>query len=146
MILIRLCAILVLLLAMLATPAARAGDLAGFDTALEETTQHNRAALGHLRASDTMLAIIELGRLRESFGLLVERYGRALRDAHDDKAAVTTIMVDVPLRIVTAQMMIDLGRPDIAANSLVAVCRSLGALHEPGDRNAAASCEGDISR
>ena len=39
--------------------------------------------------------------------------------------------VDVPLRLVTADMMINFGRLAIAYNSLVAVCGSLDALRLP---------------
>lgn len=130
-----------ILLALALVPMARADDNAGFVTALDITTQHSRAALAHLRAGDVPLAVMEIARLRESFSLLMERYGAARRAAVDDKTAYATTVVDVPLRIVTAQMMIDFGRPDIAANSLLAVCRSLGSLRDPVDNTA--PCDSD---
>lgn len=123
------------------TPVARADDLAGFHAALDATRQHSRAALAHLHAGELPLAEMEISRLRESFGLLIERYGAERQAASKDKTAYATTVVDIPLRIVTAQMMIAFGRPDIAANSLVAVCRSLGTLHDPPERAAATTCD-----
>lgn len=130
----------------LAASIARAGDLSQFNAAVDDAAAHNRAALSHLRASSMPLATIELVRLRESFDLLLERYGGELRSARGDDPDYATILVDVPLRIVTAQMMIDFGRPDIAANSLAAICRSLENLREPPATDAAARCETDGSR
>lgn len=124
-------------------PIARADDLAGFHAALDVARQHSRAALAYLHARDLPLAVMEIARLRESFGLLIERYGAERRAAHKDKTEYATAVVDIPLRIVTAQMMIDFGRPDIAANSLVAVCRSLGSLHDPPEDRAATACDAE---
>lgn len=124
-------------------PGARADDLAGFHAVLDATKQHSRAAVAHLHAGDQQFAVMEISRLRESFSLLIERYGAERRAAHKDKTEYSTTVVDIPLRIVTAQMMIDFGRPDIAANALVAVCRSLGTLHDPPERATDTGCDAD---
>lgn len=129
-----------LLALVLAMPIARADDLAGFHAALDVARQHSRSALAHLHAGDTPLAVMEISRLRESFGLLIERYGAERQAAHKDKKEYATAVVDIPVRLVTAQMMIDFGRPDIAASSLAAVCRSLGSLHDPPERASATIC------
>lgn len=111
-----------------AASTALADDLDLFTAALDDAAWHNRAALRHLRAERTDLAVMELQRMREAFGALVERFGKD-RPAvlRDDPDYVTTI-VDVPTRIVATFMMIDFGRIDIAQDSLVAICRSLGEL------------------
>jgi hypothetical protein len=134
-----LCALFAFIIA--ASPVARADDLAGFHAALDATRQYSRAALAHLHAGELPLAEMEISRLRESFGLLIERYGAERQAASKDETAYATTVVDIPLRIVTAQMMIAFGRPDIAANSLVAVCRSLGTLHDPPEPAAATTCD-----
>jgi hypothetical protein len=130
----------------LAGSIARADDLSQLNAAVDDAVAHNRAALSHLRAASIPFATIELVRLRESFDLLLERYGGELRSASGENPDFATILVDVPLRIVTAQMMIDFGRPDIAANSLLAICRSLEILREPAATDPAAACETDGSR
>ncbi|MEZ5788797.1 MAG: hypothetical protein R3D62_20445 [Xanthobacteraceae bacterium] len=122
---------------------ARAEDLAGFHAALDVARQHSRSALAHLHAGDTPLAVMEISRLRESFGLLIERYGAERRAAHKDRQEYATAVVDIPLRLVTAQMMIDFGRPDIAASSLLAVCRALGVLQESPESADATRCQSE---
>jgi hypothetical protein len=129
----RLCATLVLL-ALVAT--ARAD---GFNAAVEDAASHNRAALAYLREERISLALLEIDRLRESFGLLSERYGKERPAAHRDNPDYVTMLVDVPLRMVTAHMMINFGRLAIAYNSLVAVCGSLNALRLP-DAEEAPAC------
>ena len=114
----------------LAAGAAMADDLTGFNAAVEDAASHNRAALAYLREERTGLAILELDRMRESWGLLVERYGKDRPAALRDNPDYVTTMVDVPTRIVAALMMIDFGRLDIAHNSLVAICRSLNELRQ----------------
>lgn len=143
MIVLRLCMIALLL----TMPLARADNLSVLDAAVEEAAAHNRAALAHLRANKLALAKIELVRLRRSFDLLVHRHGkrrRALR-GNGDGVDLTAVMVDVPLRIVTAQIMVDARRPDIATRSLVAVCRALASLHASPESAPAAACEADAS-
>jgi hypothetical protein len=111
----------------LASPAI-AGDLELFTAALDDTALHNRAALRYLRAEQTDLAVMELHRMRESFGALVDRFGKERPDALRDNPDYVTTIVDVPTRIVATFMMIDFGRIDIAQDSLVAICHSLSEL------------------
>lgn len=115
--------------------AAFAGDLDLFTAALDDTVLHNRAALRHLRAERTDLAVMELQRMRESFSLLVERFGKERPEVLRDDPDYVTTMVDVPTRIVATFMMIDFGRIDIAQNSLLAICRSLDELRARAGRD-----------
>jgi hypothetical protein len=115
-----------LLLLAITAGVARADN--GFDAAVDEAASHTRAALAYLREERPGRALAEIERMRESFALLAERYGKDRPTEHRDNPDYVTALVDIPLRMITAHMMVNFGRPVIAYNSLVAVCRSLGAL------------------
>ncbi|RAI44960.1 hypothetical protein [Rhodoplanes roseus] len=119
-------------------------DAALYNAAVAEAEGRNRAAIAAISGGDPARARVELAALREAFGRLVERWGKTRLAAVKGEPDGVTIMVDLPMRVVTAQMMIDFGRPDIATSSLVAVCRLLVALHVPPDPVAAAGCERDL--
>jgi hypothetical protein len=118
-------------------------EIAVYNAAVDDAEQHNRAALVAIDARDRERARAELTALRDAFGRLVERFGKTRLGAIKGDPDGVTIMVDVPMRIVTAQMMIDFGRPAVATSSLVAVCRLLASLHMPSAVDAAAACERD---
>lgn len=123
----------------LAAPVAT-GEPKGFDAAVEDVVSHNRAALAHLREQDIRLALVEIAFMQETFGLFAERYGKDRPARHIANPDYVTTLVDVPVRMVTAQMMIDFGRLPIAYNSLVATCRSLMALLRVDEDAVAQTC------
>lgn len=111
-----------------------------FDAAVGDVVAHNRAALAHLRDDDVRLALIEISLMQETFALFSERYGKDRPAYHAANPDYVTTLVDVPVRIVTAHMMINFGRVPIAYNSLVATCRSLMALRRADEADTAAAC------
>ncbi|MDC7785916.1 hypothetical protein PQJ75_30010 [Rhodoplanes sp. TEM] len=120
-----------------------ADDLALYNAAVGDAEARNRAALLAIAERDRPRARAALAALREAFTALADRFGKSHILALKGEPDGVTIMVDVPMRIVTAQMMIDFGRPDVAASSLLAVCRLLVSLHVPPDPSASAACEAD---
>lgn len=141
--------LMALMLVLASAPATGAPSIGGedeiavYNSAIDDAELHNRAALVAIDARDPERARVELTALRDAFGRLVERFGKTRLVAMKGDPDGVTIMVDVPMRIVTAQMMIDFGRPAIATASLVAVCRLLASLHMPASPDAAAACERD---
>lgn len=111
-----------------------------FQAAVAETESRNRAALRAIAERDRPRAKAELAGLREAFGRLAERFGKTRIIALRGESDGVTLLVDLPMRIVTAQMMVDFGRADAATASLVAVCRLLITLHVPPDPAAEAAC------
>jgi hypothetical protein len=105
-----------------------ADDLAGFNAAIEDVASHSRAALGYLHNQNADLAAVELERMRDAWGAFAERFGRDRPERFRDNALYVTMLVDVPTRIVAATIMINFGRPDVAAGSLHAIRQELSAV------------------
>src|SRR5262249_59130920 len=101
--------------------AARADDLALFNAAMEDVAAHNRVAIGYLANENLDLAVVELDRMKESWGAFAERFSGNRPDPFRDNKLYVNMLVDVPTRIVTAMIMINFGRPDIAKNSLESI-------------------------
>ncbi|MFD2180681.1 hypothetical protein [Rhodoplanes azumiensis] len=126
-----------------AAPSSGGDDDAVFQAAVAEAESRNRAALRAIADRDRPRAKAELAGLRDAFGRLAERFGKTRILALRGETEGVTLLVDLPMRIVTAQMMVDFGRADVATSSLVAVCRLLVTLHVPPDPAAAAACEAE---
>ncbi|CAL8981780.1 hypothetical protein RHODGE_RHODGE_02783 [Rhodoplanes serenus] len=122
-----------------------ADETSAYVAAIGAAETHNRAAIAALTAGDRDGARAAIAAFDEAFGRLLERFGtRVGRVRAEPDAGLSdgvTIMVDVPMRVIAARMMIDFGRPDIAATSLRAVCRHLVALHPAPAAGAATSCD-----
>ncbi|MBK5960676.1 hypothetical protein CCR97_21080 [Rhodoplanes elegans] len=114
-----------------------------FQAAVAETERRNRAAILAIAERDRPRAKADLAGLREAFGQLAERFGKTRIIALKGETDGVTLLVDLPMRIVTAQMMVDFGRADAATAPLIAVCRLLITLHIPADPAAAAACEAE---
>src|SRR3972149_1003791 len=109
----------ILSLALIAGPvAALAGDLADFNAAVENAAAHNRVAIGYLRTGNSDLASLEIDRLREAWGQLVERFSGKRPDAFDGNALYGTTLVNIGARLVGADIMLKSGRPEAAGPSL----------------------------
>jgi hypothetical protein len=136
-------ATLVLLLA--APRTALADDLADFNAAVERAAAHNRVALGYLRTRSVELAQVELDRMKDAWGELTGRFGMTPPAAFKDNRLYTETLVGVPTRIVTALIMLDMGRDDIARNSLQAIRLSLSNLRREAGIEILADCVLDYS-
>jgi hypothetical protein len=125
---------------LLAAGAARADDLALFNAAVEDVAAHNRVALGYLRTENVDLAMVEIDQMKEAWGPFAERFGRDRPEKFRDNALYATMLVDVPTRIVTAVIMINFGRPDIAKNSLQAIREEFTAVRRASGVEVLADC------
>jgi hypothetical protein len=127
-------------LALLLAGPAFADDLADFNAAVERAAAHNRVALGYLRTQSVELAQVELDHMKDAWGELTGRFGMTPPAAFKDSRLYTETLVDVPTRIVTALIMLEMGRDDIARNSLQAIRLSLSNLRREAGIEILADC------
>jgi hypothetical protein len=106
---------LVALLLTAAAASARADDLVVFNRAVEAAAAHSRVAIGYLRTGNVDLAGMELDRLRAAWTKVTP----LARPAELEQSAYVTAMTDVAMRLVTADMMLNSGRPDQARDALL---------------------------
>ena len=119
---------------------ARADDLALFNAAMEDVASHNRVAIGYLRNENLELAVVELDRMKDSWGAFAERFSGNRPEPFRDNKLYVTMLVDVPTRIVTAMIMINFGRPDVARNSLEAIRDEMSAVRRESKVEVLADC------
>jgi hypothetical protein len=122
------------------TGVARANELADFHAAVEVVAAHNRVALGYLRTENGDLAALELEELRAAWGALVARFGKTPPAVLRGNKLFVTALVDVPVRVVTAAMMIDTGRLAVARDSLAAIRQELSAMRRASHIEVLADC------
>jgi hypothetical protein len=125
---------------LLTTKPMLADDLAGFNAAIEDAASHSRAALGYLHNHNGDSAGVELERMRDAWGAFAERFGRDRPERFRANARYVTMLVDVPTRIVAAAIMINFGRPDVAAGSLHAIRQELSAVRRGSGVELLADC------
>jgi hypothetical protein len=113
---------------VIVTTLARADNLALFTGALDDVATHNRLAIEYLGDNKGALAIAEIDRMKQAWSVFAERFGGDRPDRLRDSQLYATALVDVPTRIVTAMIMVNFGRPDIAANSLQAIRQEFSAV------------------
>ena len=119
---------------------ARADDLALFHAAMEDVAAHNRVAIGYLRSENYDLALVELERMKDSWGAFAEKFGGNRPEQFRDSQLYVNMLVDVPTRIVTALIMINFGRPQIATNSLEAIREEMSTVRRAGGITVLADC------
>jgi hypothetical protein len=124
---------------------AMAGDLADFNAAAEKVASHNRVALGYLRTGNTDLASVELDRLRKAWGELTQRFAGKRPDPFDGNALYGTVLTDISTRLVTADMMLNAGKPEIARQSLDAIRTDLYDLRKSAGIVVLADCVRDAN-
>ena len=101
--------------------SAWASDLADFNAAAERLESHNRVALGYLRTGETDLASIEIDRVRAAWAEFAQRFSGKRPDMFVGNDRYALLLTDVSMRLVTADMMLNSGRPEIAGKALDAV-------------------------
>jgi hypothetical protein len=124
---------------------ALAGDLADFNAAVEKAANHNRVAIGYLRTGNVDLASLELDRLRDAWKALNERFAGKRPDAFDGNALYGTTLVNIGVRLVTADMMLKSGRGDAASESLKAIRSDLYELRKSSGIVVLADCVRDAN-
>ena len=130
---------LVLLTALLAAGTAKADDLTDFNAAVEAAAAHNRVAIGYLRTGNTDLASLEIDRLREAW----QRVGSVKRPAVFDQKLYVKEMTDISMRLVTADMLLTMGKPENVRQSLIAVRDDLYDLRTSAHVEVLADCVKD---
>jgi hypothetical protein len=101
--------------------AARAGDLAEFNDAMESVSSFNRVAIGYLRTGNADLASIEIDRMRIAWGKFTARFAGRRPDAFDGNPLYAPFFTGVSARLVAADIMLKSGRLAAARQSLDAV-------------------------
>jgi len=113
---------------LLTLGTAAAGDLAAFNDAIETFSVHHRMAIAHLRAGKIDMANAEMANMSDAWGHIVERFGKNRPAEFTDNALYVTTFVDVPTRIVGADLMLMMRRPDLARAALVAIREQLSTM------------------
>jgi hypothetical protein len=126
--------------ALSAQPAAAADDLTDFNAAVERAAAHNRVALGYLRTHNLELAAVELGRMRTAWGDLTGKFGINPPAALRDNRLYIEALIGVPTRAVAASLMLEMGRSDLAANSLQAIRLELSKMRRESGIEILADC------
>jgi hypothetical protein len=126
----------ILALAVLAVPA-QADDLSDFHAAVEAAMSHHRVAAGYLRTGNIDLATLEIEGLRAAWGK-VSTLPRAA--AFRDQERYTGVMLDVAARLIGTTLVLNLGRVDVARESLDAIRRSVSELRRGASVTVLADC------
>lgn len=131
------------LLAALAT--ARADDLADFNAAVEKAAAHDRVAIGYLRNGNLDLALIEIDRLRAAWRALLERYSGGRPQIFDGNPLYVATMTDIATRLVTLDLMVQMGKPDGARQTLIGIRADLYKLRKSAGIVVLADCVYDAN-
>src|SRR6185437_9493192 len=124
---------------------AIAGDLADFNAGAEAAEAHNRVAIGYLRTGNDDLASVEIDGLRAAWKKLTERFAGKRPDPFDGNSYYVTAMTDIGVRLVTADMMLNSGRPDSAREALQAIRDDLYKLRQSAGIVVLADCVRDAN-
>ena len=125
---------------------AGAGELADFNAAVETAAAHNRIALGYLRTGNADLAALEIDRMRETWGKVASRFAKPPDALTADIQLYRNTMLDITTRLVTASMMLDTGRPQVARDALVAIRDELSQLRKVNGIVVLADCVKDAGQ
>lgn len=117
--------------------AARADDLDDFHRAVEAAMSHHRVALGYLRTGNVELASLELDGLREGWGKVSALPRPA---AFADKEKYTGTILDISAQLIGTTLVLNMGNPDAARQSLDKIRRALSDLRRDGNVTVLADC------
>ena len=121
----------------LAGVAARADDLADFNRAVEAAMSHHRVAAGYLRTENVDLAALEIDGMRTAWARVSTLPRPA---AFRDNAQYTATMLDIAARLIGTTLVLNLGRTDVARESLAAIRTSLSRLRQENGVTVLADC------
>jgi hypothetical protein len=125
--------------------SARAEDLTDFNKAIESVSMHNRTAIGYLRTENVDLATIEVERLRDSWARFTERFAGNRPHEFDGSELYSNLFTGVSARLVGADLMLRIGRPDAARNGLIAIRKDFYDLREASGVPVLADCVRDAN-
>ena len=136
----RVCAMLMALAFSLAPRPVAADELADFNAAVERAAAHNRVAIGYLRTETVDLAIIEIDHMKSAWADLTGRYGANPPADLRDNPFYAETLIGVPVKIVGATLLLDLGRVDLARKSLQEIQLSLSKMRRESGIEILADC------
>ena len=117
--------------------AALADDLEDFNRTVEAAMSHHRTAAGYLRTGNLDLARLEIDGLREAWAKVSTLPRPA---AFRDQERYTGTILQVAAQLVGISLVINLGRPDVARESLDTIRRMLSALRRENHVTVLADC------
>jgi hypothetical protein len=126
--------------------AARADDLADFNAAVEAAAAHNRVAIGYLHNGNVDLAALEVDRLRAAWRDLSNRFAAKRPAVFSGNDYYVVAMTDISTRLVTADMMLTSGRPEIVREALLAIRDDLYKLRKSAGIAVLADCIFDANK
>jgi hypothetical protein len=127
---------LAMLLALCMAPA-RAGDLDDFNAAVEAAMSHHRVAAGYLRTGNIDLAALEIDSLREAWAK-VSTLPRPAAFLNQER--YTAIMLETAAALIGTTLVLNMGRPDVAAESLDKIRKALSDLRRENKVTVLADC------
>jgi len=125
---------------LLAGAPARADDLADFNAAVEATMVHRRALDRHLRNGDRDDAMLELDGMRAAWSKVATL---PRPTAFKSTERYTETMLDISARMVGMVLVLNLGRPDVARETLDAIRDALSRLRRENGVRVLADCIAD---
>jgi len=126
-----------ILLALACIAPVRADDLDDFNRAVEAAMSHHRVAAGYLRTGNVDLAALELEGLRAAWGKVSSLPRPA---AFRDTERYTGTMLEIAAQLIGTKLVLDLGRTDVARESLDKVRRQLSDLRRQNNVTVLADC------
>src|SRR4051812_19405532 len=130
-------AVCIAALALVCFAAARADDLNDFSRAVEAAMSHHRLAAGYLRAGNIQLATPEIDGLREAWAKVSTLPRPA---AFRDPERYTGTILQVATQLVGISLVLNLGRPDVARESLDNIRKMLSDLRRENGVTVLADC------
>jgi hypothetical protein len=124
-------------LALAGLTAARADDLDDFNRAVEAAMSHHRVAAGYLRTGNIELASVEIDGLREAWAKVSTLPRPA---AFRNQERYTGTILQVATQLVGISLVLNLGRPDVARESLDTIRRMLSDLRRESGVTVLADC------
>lgn len=125
-----------LALLLVAMPAA-ADDLSDFNAAVETAMSQHRVALGYLRTGNVDLAALELDGMRQAWAKVATVPRPA---AFRDKERYTGTMLEIAAGLVGTTLVLNMGRADVARESLEKIRKSLSDLRRENGVTVLADC------
>jgi hypothetical protein len=117
--------------------AARADDLDDFNRAIEAAMSHHRVASCYLRTGNLDLAKLEIDGLREAWAKVSTLPRPA---AFRNQERYTGTVLQVAAQLVGISLVLNLGRPDVARESLDTIRKMLSALRRENGVTVLADC------
>src|SRR5947209_11842554 len=116
---------------------AHADDLDDFNRAVEAAMSHRRVASEYLRTGNIDLAVLEIEGMRAAWGEVSTLPRPA---AFRDQQRYTGTMLEIAANLVGISLVLNLGRPDVARESLGTIRASLSRLRRESGVTGLADC------